>query len=397
MDYVGYVDEVTRFRVAGWVADRDDWKKSLHVDILVGGHGRDVVEADIFRAKLDELAPEATGRYAFDVHFPNPLSMYEQQEVLVRVTGSSFYLTQDQPAIEAITPDPAVSVLRPVAPVLLSTMGRTGSTAVMASLAQHPNIVVAGTRPFEIELGCYYAYALRTHVASADHEKSLSTDMITAGENKYQIGFNPYFRKGHGEVFKNPMVLDHFMTNRLPARLANAFREIILDYYEEVARDQAMDYPIFFAEKTLPERDSRLGIRYMFPKTKEILLVRDLRDVVCSARASNGSAFDRVMEATKSAARNLQIINAARDRSVMLLKYEDFVLDNAKTVGRLFGFLGLAPIVSDQHGMTALFATHATSATPAASIGRWKKDLTAEQRNRCEEFNPFLDQFGYGI
>ena len=397
MDYVGYVDEVNRFRVSGWVADRDDWKKSLRVDILIGGQLLNVVKADIFRPKLDELDPDATGSYAFNVHFPNPLSMYQQQEVLVRVTGSSFYLTQDQSEIEAISPDSTVSVLRPVAPVLLTTMGRTGSTAVMASLAQHPNIVVAGTRPFEIELGCYYAYALRTHVANADHEKSLATDKITAGENKYQIGFNPYFRKGHGEVFKNPMVLNHFMTNRLPARLATAFREIILDYYEEVARDQAIDYPIFFAEKTLPERDSRLGIRYMFPKTKEILLIRDLRDVVCSARSSNGSAFDRVMDATKSAARNLQTIDAARNHSVMLLKYEDFVLDNARTVGRLFGYLGLAPIASDQDGMSTLFATHATSVTPAASIGRWKKDLTAEQRKRCEEFNPFLDQFGYEI
>ncbi|WP_428488577.1 sulfotransferase [Rhodopila sp.] len=397
MDYVGYVDEVTRFCVAGWVADRDDWKRSVSVDVLVGGQGRGVVRADISRAKLDELHPEATGRYAFRVHFPNPLSMYEQQEVSVRVTGSSFYLTQDQPVIDAIAPDPAVSVLRPMAPVLLTTMGRTGSTAVMASLAQHPNIVVAGTRPFEVELGCYYAYALRTHVANADHEKSLATDRITAGENKYHIGFNPYFRKGHAEVFKNPMVLDHFMTNRLPARLASAFREIILDYYEEVARDQAIDYPIFFAEKTLPERDSRLGIRYMFPKAKEILLIRDLRDVVCSARSSNGSAFDRVMEATKGAARQLQIIDSAKHPRVMLLKYEDFVLDNARSIGRLFGFLGLAPTASDQDGMTALFATHATSATPAASIGRWRNDLTAEQRQRCEELNPFLNHFGYEI
>jgi len=397
MDYVGYVDEVTRFCVAGWVADQDDWKRSITVDILVGGHGRAVVKADTFRAKLDELHPDATGRYAFEFHFLNPLSMYEQQDVSVRVSGSSFYLTQDQRIIEAIKPDPATSILRPSAPVLLTTMGRTGSTAVMASLAQHPNVVVAGTRPFEIELGCYYAYALRTLAANADHEKSLATDRITAGENRYHIGFNPYFRKGHAEVFKDPMVLDHFMTNRLPARLAHAFREIILDYYEEVARDQEMESPMFFAEKTLPERDARLGVRYMFPKTKEIVLVRDLRDVVCSARSSSGSAFDLVMDATKTAAIQLQIIDSVKDRSIMLLKYEDFVLDNARITAELFRFLGLAPIASDQHGMTALFATHATSTTPAASIGRWKKDLTAEQRHKCEALNPFLEHFGYEI
>jgi hypothetical protein len=290
-----------------------------------------------------------------------------------------------------------VSSLRPSAPVLLTTMGRTGSTAVMATLAQHPNVVVAGARPFEIELGCYYAYALRTLVANGDHEVSLSTDRITATENRYHIGFNPYFRKGHGNVFKSPTALDNYMTNRLPPRLATAFREIILDYYEEVARDQGMNFPIFFAEKSLPERDSRLGIRYMFPKIKEIVLIRDLRDVVCSAKSSNGSAFDRVMDATKTAARQLMAIDAEKDSSVMFLKYEDFVLDNVQIMAKVFRFLGLAPAIANEDSMNTLFTTHATSSTPATSIGRWKLDLTPEQCEKCEAFNTFLEHFGYEI
>lgn len=397
MDYIGYVDELTRFCVAGWVADREDWKKSMAVQILVGGQVRSVVKADILRARLDELHPDATGHYAFRFYFHNPLSLYEKQDVSVRVASSEFYLVQEQQAIEAIKPDSGVSNLRPSAPVLLTTMGRTGSTAVMATLAQHPNVVVAGTRPFEIELGCYYAYALRTLAASGDHEKSLSTDRITATENRYHIGFNPYFRKGHGNVFKNPTTLDNYMINRLPPRLATAFREIILDYYEEVARDQGMNYPIYFAEKSLPERDSRLGIRYMFPKIRELVLIRDLRDVVCSAISSNGSAFDRVMDATKTAARQLMAIDAERDTGVMFLKYEDFVLDNVQTVAKVFRFLGLAPVAPNQDSMSTLFTTHATSSTPASSIGRWKLDLTAEQCKSCEEFNTFLENFGYEI
>jgi hypothetical protein len=395
MDYVGHIDELNRNCVAGWVADRNDWQKSLTVDILVGEQGKGVAKADIFRAKLDQLDPNATGRYAFKFYFDNTLSMYEAQDVTVRVSNSSYRLLPKQRVIEAIKPDPTVSILRAGAPVLLTTMGRTGSTAVMAVLAQHPNIVVAGNRPFEVELGCYYAYALRTLVANGDHEKSINTDMITAAENRFHIGFNPYFRPNHAGVFKNPTVLDRFMSSRLPARLGGAFRDIILDYYEEVARDQGMGYPIYFAEKSLPEQDSRRGIRYMFPKIREILLIRDLRDVVCSATSSSGSAFDHVLEATKTADRHLRKIDAEKDDSMMILKYEDFVLDNAQVVAKLFRFLGLASIDSDQDGMDALFATHATSATPAASIGRWKRDLTTEQRKRCEAFNPFLEHFGY--
>ena len=397
MDYVGYVDEINRFCVAGWVADRDDWRASLTVDVLVKGRVKSVCRAEDLRDQLDGLHPDATGRYAFRYYFPTPLSMYDDHEISVRVSDTNYYLIQQQSIIEAVKTDANASRHRPNGPVLLSTTGRTGSTAVMAVLAQHPNIVVAGARPYEIELGCYYAYALRTLMANGDHSKSLRTDNITAIENRYSIGFNPYFIAGHADVFRDQTVLDRFMTGRLPARLANAFREIILDYYDEVATDQGLEHPIYFAEKSLPEQDSRRGIRFMFPRVREIVLIRDLRDVVCSSTSSSGTSFDRALKATATAARQLRDIETQRDASIMFLKYEDFVLDNAQTVDRLFRFLGLAPMASDERGMSNLFATHATSSTPAASIGRWKRDLTTEQLKQCEVFVEFLDYFQYDI
>jgi hypothetical protein len=397
MDYVGYVDEISRFCVAGWVADRDDWGKSLSVEVFVKGRGRMVCKAEDFRSKLDELHPDATGRYAFRFYFPTPLSMYDEHEVSVRVSDAAYHLIQQKPSIKPIKADPQVSAYRPLGPALLSTTGRTGSTAVMAVMAQHPNIVVAGTRPYEIELGCYYAYALRTLLANGDHLKSLRTDNITAIENRFEIGFNPYFKPGHAEVFKDPVILERYMSGRLPARLGGAFRDIILDYYEEVAKDQQIDHPIYFAEKSLPEQDSRRGIRFLFPNVREIVLIRDLRDVVCSSTSSSGTAFDQALEATFTAAKQLQAIELHKTSSIMFLRYEDFVLDNAKAIDRLFRFLGLASIASDEQGMNSLFATHATSSTPAASIGRWKKDLNSEQLRKCEILHPFLNHFGYDL
>jgi hypothetical protein len=343
------------------------------------------------------LHADATGRYAFRFYFAAPLSMYDDHEISVRVKDTEYYLIQQRSSIQALAADPEVSVYRPGGPVLLTTTGRTGSTAVMAVLAQHPNIVVAGARPYEIELGCYYAYALRTLVANGDHQKSLRTDNITATENRFNLGFNPYLKAGHGEVFKDPMVLERYMTRRLPARLAGAFRDVILDYYEEVAREQGIEYPLYFAEKSLPELESRRGIRFMFPKVREIVLIRDLRDVVCSSTSSSGTSFDRALGANFAAAKLLQSIEGEKNPSIMFLKYEDFVLDSEKTTDRIFRFCGLAPVRSDERGMNDLFVTHATSSTPAASIGRWKKDLNTEQLKRCEVLNPFLDYFGYTV
>jgi hypothetical protein len=395
MDYVGYVDEISRFCVAGWVADRDDWTKSQTVEILVKGRTRSFCKAEDFRRKLDELHPDATGRYAFRFYFPNPLSIYDEHEISVRVANSNYCLIQQRPTIPGVSADLDVSSHRPDGPVLLTTTGRTGSTAVMAVLSQHPSIIVAGTKPYEIELGCYYAYALRTLVAEGDHYRSLRTDNITATDNRYAIGFNPYFKAGHSDVFKNPAALEEFMARRLPARLGSAFRDIILDYYEVVAKDQGTTNPIYFAEKTLPEPDSRRGIRFMFPKVREIVLIRDMRDVICSSTSSSGTSFDRALDANTTAARQLLAIDNEKNPNIMFLRYEDFVLDNEKTLDRLFRFIGLSSIRSDEHGMNDLFARHATSASPAASIGRWKQDLAAEQLKKCEVFGPFLDKFGY--
>lgn len=400
MDYVGYVDEVNRFYVAGWVADRNDWQRSLKIDVIVNGQGRGVCAADAFRKGLDELHPDATGRYAFRFYFAGPLSMYSKQEISVRVSGSTFYLAQKHGPIlpiESNVPDTNASRYRPSGPAIVSTLGRTGSTAVMAILAQHPKIVVAGGRPFEVEMGCYYAYALRTLLANGDHERSLRTDEITATSNRFNIGFNPYFETSFSNVFNDTQGLQRYMTNRLPGRLSQAFREIILDYYEEVAKDHGKQGPVFFAEKSLPERDSRLGIRFMFPNAKEIVLVRDFRDVVCSSTSSNGIPFETVIEDTFAAALQLQAILVGDRSHTLVLKYEDIVKDNAGTKECLFRFLGLEPVVTDDSAMERLFATHATSANPDASIGRWKRDLTSEQKQRCEVFTPMLEAFGYAV
>jgi hypothetical protein len=43
-----------------------------------------------------------------------------------------------------------------------------------------------------------------------------------------------------------------------------------------------------------------------------------------------------------------------------------------------------------------LFATHATSASVEASIGRWRRELSPQQKRLCADiYGDFLRQFGY--
>lgn len=395
MRFVGHVDVINRFRVAGWVADQGDWGKSLQIDILVNGVGVGACTANLFRNGLDRLHPEATGQHAFNFYFAAPLSMFEEQNVSVRVSGTEYYLPQQQATLSPIEDRCTASVYRPHGPILVSTMGRTGSTAVMALLAQHPAVLVAGEKPYEVEMACYYAYALRTLVAPGDHERSWKTDNITAADNRFSLGLNPYFEASFANVFSNPATLQNYLTQRVPGRLAAAFREIVLDYYEELGHDKSVKYPIYFAEKCLPERDARLGIRFMFPNVREILLVRDLRDVLCSAMKSNGGEFGTILQDTAAAGRQILRILAESNRDIHVLKYEDFVLERSRSADLLFQFLGVPSINSDQQKMRQLFASHATSKSPEMSIGRWKHDLNADQREQAKVLAPFLEAFGY--
>jgi len=392
--HIGYIDDANRFCVTGWVVDTDDWSRSLTVEILVDGEGVAGVLADGYRDGLREIHPSATGRYVFRYYFAGPLSMFQAHRVSVRILGTDVYLVEPADPIPVAHAVPGIAAARPAGPILLTTCGRTGSTAIMAELAGHPNIVVAGNPPFEIEMGTYYAYALRTLAGAGDPERSLRSDRITAAENRFHIGFNPYFEQALAPlIFRTPERLGRFVHERVPSRLAKAFREIILDFYQDVASDHGMANPLYFAEKTLPERDARQGIRFMFPNVHEILLVRDFRDIVCSSMATKGADFDTVLADTCAAAAMMARVQA--DPAVLVVRYEDYVQHRAETLARVFGVLGLGVPAERPGVLEALYAGHGTSANAEASIGRWRRDLTAEQIAACGVLGEALAAFGY--
>lgn len=398
MTPVGYLDAFTRFHVAGWAADQDNWSGTVNVTIFINGEEIHTLEANQPRAELDKIAEGATGRYAFVFYFAEPLSPYRRNEVVIKVVSTDYTLRHEAlPSIEPLETNDAGDRFRPQAPILLSTMGRSGSTLLMAVLAQHPQIVVAGRRPFEVEMGCYYAYALRAMTAAGDHERSLRADRITATEGRFHLGFNPYFEPSFAKYFHDLETLPKFINRRVASRLVTAFKGIMLDYYEMVADDQDKPYPLYFAEKSLPEADARLGVRFMFRNCKEIALVRDLRDALCSFMAFGNLSFQESLDDLRSSSVRFLEIAAQPDPSIHFIRYEDLVLRQQETYAALARFLGVSDFPYDQQQLGKLFSDHATTRSPADSIGRWQRDLTSEQLAQCGFFRPFLERFGYEI
>jgi hypothetical protein len=133
----------------------------------------------------------------------------------------------------------------------------------------------------------------------------------------------------------------------------------------------------------------------MFPNVREIVLIRDLRDIVCSSMATKGADFDMILADAVSAGQMFQAILDTAGDGVLVLKYEEYVQQRDAALGRLFGFLGLGRPGQAEAGLADLFNVHATSESPEASVGRWRRDLSPAQQAACSVLGPFLERLGY--
>jgi hypothetical protein len=156
----------------------------------------------------------------------------------------------------------------------------------------------------------------------------------------------------------------------------------------------------------------------MYPKAKEIFLVRDFRDVLSSMLAFNvkqgfrafGPPHIETDEEFARYLRNTTIRQLARswpkrqDRA-HLIRYEDLMQDTEATLRGMLGYLGLDASDAVVDGMIARASEenensrrHRTSAGTGASIARWKQSLTPSVQAVCNEvYADVLEQFGYAV
>lgn len=396
MTPVGYIDEFTRYSVSGWAGDINSPLTSVSVIIHLNGEVYQKITMHQVREGLEEVGLATRGIYGFRLYFDAPLSPFQNHEIFAVVEGSDAELLPGKQIVPCVASHNASAVFRPANGILLTTMGRSGSTLLMGLLASHPRIVVGDKPPFEIELLTYYAYLFRNMLASGDHERSLRPDAITHVANRYSIGLNPFFESSFRANFAKSEHFDHFMGDSLPTTLQTAFQKIILDFYEAIAKDQNKTIPSFFAEKALPEIEIQQATRYFFPGIKEIVLVRDLRDVLMSFMQHGKVSFSDAVENISSSSNMILNTKNTRSEQVIFVRYEDLIEHPLETRTKIFSYLNLSDIDKNNVDMLLdLFKGHGTARSPQASIGRWRIDLDKKQLDSCQVFEPFLKAFGY--
>ncbi len=389
MPLIGHVDKITRSYVAGWCADSENPEQPLDVIVYVSGEARGRVTADLPRADLRAAFPGATGRHAFRLEFGWPLSPIRSHDIKVVDARHGGLLLGGE---RTLLPQGGPHRIEP-APICVTSTGRAGTSLLMGRLAAHPEIAVAGRHPYEVKQLTYHVLAQRTLSLEANWNHSMTPDALVSGASRYLLGFNPF----HDPQFGNHPLMDRYWEVTGPEILTTAMRSMVLAYYDTVRMMTGKVRIRYFAEKTHPHALLRDGVIAMFGGVKEIVLVRDPRDLVCSYRAFWKRTLAEAVELIGTQFIELAERVRAAEPDTLLVRYEDLILDPAGTLGRIYAFLELEHGAAERdEAEAAIFRQHGTSGSPQESIGRWRQELTAEEITACDtSFGPLLPVFGY--
>jgi hypothetical protein len=293
-------------------------------------------------------------------------------------------------------------------PIMLTSLGRTGTTKLMGALAGHPQIVVYPHYPHECSTAKYWAHLLKVLSEPANPLQSSEPERFDT--NLWFVGHNPY----HNPRTTAEPELGEWFGRTYVEQLASFCQKSMDDWYMTLARNQGQDEPAYFAEKHGPTHTPVL-LKELYPAAREVFLVRDFRDMLCSIMAFNKkrgfAAFGRsladsdeeyVRQLGRRALRLHDSWKARLHRS-HLVRYEDMVMRPNETLTDLLDYLDLEASDEILEGMlrrsseeTPDLEMHRTSNDLESSIGRWRQELKPPLLNVCEEaFGDILGAFGY--
>ncbi len=401
--------DVYDIEVAGWVLGRT--AEVTGIEVHVEG-------AVLKRAPIDQQRSDV--RSAFPDHPNAAISGFRTWVSVVGVEpGAPLQLravlsddTRVRLATIKLTHQPVASGFQPnLRPLMLTTIGRAGTTWTMRLLSEHPEIVVHRWHPYELRTARYWWHMFKVLSEPRDPYNSAQADRFQT--NRDTIGKNPFYP----EPIAVTPGLGEWMGRTYVERLCRFCQQQAEDTYELIAKAQGQPNAVFMAEKH--RADSLPGLVWeLYPQAKEIFLVRDFRDVLSSMLAFNvkqgfrafGPPHIETDEEFARYLRNTTIRQLSRswpkrqDRA-HLIRYEDLMQDTEATLRGMLGYLGLDASDAIVDGMIARASEenensrrHRTSAGTGASIARWKQSLSPSVQAVCNEvYADVLEQFGYAV
>jgi hypothetical protein len=399
----GDSNDVFAIRIAGWVVGRVSPAIAIelvHEDIAVRRYPvcmrrRDVVARHSEFAGFERCGFWITmGTLALDLEFVLRIEAVFQDEshaTLAIIHG------RQQPLTSAFEPK--------LQPLLITSMGRTGTTLLMRLLTEHPQVVGHRVYPYEMRAHSYWMQMLQVLSEPSDYFfRPHINDFLP---QVAKIGHHPayYYPPAGNPAGPDQGPLNKWFGRAYTEHLAAFCQQSAEDFYWEVARSHGQVNPLFFAEKQIPESvHIRRFIRVLYPRSREIFLFRDFKDTFCSIAAFNAKrgymAFGRdKVESDQEFIRRLRLGGLrllrewkSRHASSHRLRYEDLITSPLKSLENILEYLGVDASHSTIKGMvrrasdeTPELREHRTIPDAEMSIGRWRTDLDESLRGVCDE------------
>jgi hypothetical protein len=291
-------------------------------------------------------------------------------------------------------------------PLMVTSLGRTGTTLLMRMLSVHPEVVVYDKYPYEIRAATHWMHVLRT---LSEPGSFVDAERLMP----YLTGLESAVR---GNPFSSPPVVDdeavsRWATTTHPLDVAAFCRRAVDDFYRQVALSQAVAGARRFAEKQYPSLLADV-LAEVDGSTLELVSVRDPRDMLCSLSAKSwwreyprGGGSELGARLLELAAQLKLLAESRRRRGerAHVVRYEDLAARPHEALESVLAFAGLdaAPATIGrmvEHGFAEIpeLHEHRTTGSVEASVGRWRRELEPSLQELCADaFGEALVEFGY--
>jgi hypothetical protein len=242
----------------------------------------------------------------------------------------------------------------------------------------------------------------------ANHFQSAHPDQFLA--DPWWIGANPFFG---GQLADHPEIGTWFGRCYVEELIAFC-QHSTKAFYQRVARAQDQPDALYYLEKYHAASQVPVLTWELFPEAREMILVRDFRDMISSMIAFNakrgyapygregGNSDEAFVRQARAGVEHL--VNAWKSRSTVahLVRYEDLILRPEPTVRGMLEYLNLdasratiEAMLTQSHAEDDL-EHHRTSQDAARSVGRWQNDLPQSLRALSQQaFARAMEEFGY--
>lgn len=293
-------------------------------------------------------------------------------------------------------------------PLLVVSLGRSGSTLLMSELAKHRHIYAGSNYPFEERLPVYLWHAAKI-MTSPWRADASSQDEIEVRMND-EIGINP-FRSFDWESSAESYSMNVWLRHDHVRDCIDFSKRQVDDYV--VRANPSIKYMsnTFVAQKMLPS-DARNFVHNIYHDSKEVILVRDFRDMWLSARSFNkkrkktgfsrqeGDQEELWMRRLQAGSRQIRMVSESAGKNAIVIKYEDLIIERQKTLDKISLFLGL-PNFKDAMSFIGNekdkpTEQHITSSASLKGEPRWRSEMTnIEKQLSWDIFGDDLTYFGY--